>query len=152
MEPNHMIAETTRFGRVEIDEGRVVTFPSGLLGFTPRCDYALIEPEGSGPFLWMQSLDAPDLAFVVTRPEHWWPEYRPTLRQEQMSELGLRRPDDAEVLVIVNRYDRTLTANLQGPLVINAAARLGMQLVVAERRWTTRHELVRLPAAAAVVA
>ncbi|MHC4653011.1 MAG: flagellar assembly protein FliW, partial [Planctomycetota bacterium] len=34
--------------------------------------------------------------------------------------------------------------NLQGPLVINPGNRRGLQLVLADKRWTTRHEIVQL--------
>jgi flagellar assembly factor FliW len=62
--------------------------------------------------------------------------------------------EDAQVLVIVNKRDDLLTANLQGPLVVNVDGRMGMQLVLAEKRWNTRHELLRVgePAAKAVSA
>ena len=52
--------------------------------------------------------------------------------------------DDAQVFVIVNKVDGFLTGNLQGPLVINTIQRIGEQMVVAEKRWTTRHELVKV--------
>jgi len=63
-----------------------------------------------------------------------------------MSELGLKNLDDAQVFVIVNKVEHTLTGNLQGPLVINTIGKTAEQFVLAERRWTTRHTLVQLPA------
>jgi flagellar assembly factor FliW len=33
---------------------------------------------------------------------------------------------------------------LQGPLVVNPTNRRAMQLVLAEKKWSTRHELVKL--------
>ena len=62
---------------------------------------------------------------------------------------GANEIEDAQVFVIVNRYQNTLTANLQGPLVVGTASRRGMQLVLAEKRWTTRHVIVELEAASA---
>ena len=41
-----------------------------------------------------------------------------------------------------------LRCHMQGPLVINATNRQGMQLVLAEKRWTTRHAIVQLHEAA----
>jgi flagellar assembly factor FliW len=51
---------------------------------------------------------------------------------------------DAQVLVIVNKRDDSITSNLQGPLVINVQGRIGMQLVLADKRWSTRHELLQV--------
>jgi flagellar assembly factor FliW len=139
-----MNVHTTRFGTVTIDEDRVITIPAGLLGFSSFRRYTLLQPDDQGLFFWFQSLDAPELAFVVTDPALWVADYEATIRREQMEALHLERLEDAQVFVIVNKYGRTLTANLQGPVVVNVRNREGIQLVLAERRWTTRHEIVRL--------
>jgi flagellar assembly factor FliW len=139
-----MNVHTTRFGTVTIDEDRVITIPAGLLGFSSFRRYTLLQPDDQGLFFWFQSLDAPELAFVVTDPALWVPDYEATIRREQMEALRLERLEDAQVFVIVNKYGRALTANLQGPVVVNVRNREGVQLVLAERRWTTRHEIVRL--------
>ena len=139
-----MNVQTTRFGVVEIDAQRIITFPAGLLGFSSFKRYAVLQPDEDGIFYWLQCIDCPELAFVVTDPALWAPGYQATIRREQMEHLELASLDEARVFVIVNRYDRTLTANLQGPLVINAGTRQGMQLVLAEKRWTTRYEIVQL--------
>lgn len=67
------------------------------------------------------------------------PEYSVPISPMQMCELGLRKLDDAQVLVIVNKRDGQLTGNLAGPLVINTLNRHSEQIVLADRRWTTRH-------------
>ena len=139
-----MNVHTTRFGEIEVDETRTINLPSGLLGFSEHHHYTLLQPDDDGIFFWFQSLEAPELAFVVTDPSLWVPEYQATIRPEQMAELGLGQLDDAQIMVIVNRYGDTLTANLQGPVVINVNNRIAVQLVLAEKRWSTRHEIVRL--------
>ena len=142
---------TTRFGTVEIDESRIITFPAGLLGFASYKRYVLLQPDEDGVFFWLQSMDSPDLAFVVTDPSIWVDDYEATIRREQMHELDMSSSSDAQVFVIVNKYDRALTANLQGPLVVNSRNQQAMQLVLAEKKWSTRHEIVKLvePQAAA---
>ena len=61
-----------------------------------------------------------------------------------MEEMGIGSLDEAEVLVIVNKRDNMLTGNLQGPLVINTTRCTGQQLVLSDRRFTTRVPLVEL--------
>ena len=139
-----MNVETTRFGTVQIDEDRIIDFSAGLLGFSSFKRFALLQPDDEGIFFWLQSLDAPELAFVVTDPALWLPEYQATIRREQMEQLQLSSLEEAQVFVIVNKYDNTLTANLQGPIVVNVKRREGMQLVLADRKWTTRQEIVQL--------
>ncbi len=139
-----MQVRTTRFGTVEIAEDRVICFPKGLLGFSGFRKCCLLEPAEDSAFFWLQSLDDPSLAFVVTDPSFFVPDYSVPIRSEQMGDLGLSRLEDAQVFVIVNKVDQTLTANLQGPLVINTLNRQGEQFVLAEKRWTTRHPLITL--------
>lgn len=141
-----MNVQTTRFGTVEVDAERVITFDTGLLGFTDFNRYVLLQPDDDAVFFWLQSCDDPALAFVVTDPALWIADFEATIRREQMEELGLEQIQDAQVFVIVNRYDASLTANLQGPLVVNSVSRRAVQLVLADRRWTTRHEIVQLAA------
>jgi len=139
-----MNVQTTRFGTVEVDDSRIIHFPAGLLGFSSYKNYALLQPDDDGVFFWLQSVESPDLAFVVSDPSMWVEDYEATIRREQMRELGLSSIDDAQVFVIVNKYDQSLTANLQGPLVINLRNQQAMQLVLAEKRWTTRHEILTM--------
>lgn len=141
-----MQVRTTRFGTVEIADDRVITFPRGLLGFSEHRRFCLLEPAEDSAFFWLQSVDDPTLAFVVTDPSFFVPEYSVPIRAEQMSELGMSKLEDAQVFVIVNKVDATLTGNLQGPLVINTLTRSGEQFVLAEKRWNTRHPLVSLGA------
>jgi flagellar assembly factor FliW len=146
-----MDVRTSRFGTVQIEENRVITFPRGLLGFPRHTKFCLLEPGEDACFFWLQSLDDPQLAFVVTDPSLFVQGYAISIRPEQMEELGLAKLEDAQVFVIVNKVDRTLTGNLQGPLVINTRNRNAEQLVLAEKRWTTRHTLVQLSAQAQAV-
>ncbi|HJN80503.1 MAG: flagellar assembly protein FliW [Phycisphaerales bacterium] len=139
-----MHVQTTRFGTVEVGNDRLMDFPAGLLGFSSYTRFALLQPDEDGIFYWLQSVDSAELAFVVTDPTRWCDEYEATVRREHMDLLDLESVCDARVFVIVNKYDDMLTANLQGPLVINLRNRRGMQIVLSDQRWTTRREIARL--------
>lgn len=145
-----MEVRTTRFGVVDIPQERVITFPRGILGFPTNTRWCLLEPGEDACFFWLQSLDDESLAFVVTDPSLFVKGYNVPIRAEQMTDLELDRLEDAQVFCIVNKVGDTLTGNLQGPLVINTIKFVGEQLVLAEKRWTTRHELIKVgqPAAA----
>jgi len=140
-----MKINSSRFGEIEVDDQRVMTFPKGLLGFPDYQRFVLIEAGQDRYFWWLQSVDKPDLAFIVTDPMLFIPTYKVPVRLDQISQLGLNTVEDAQVLVIVNKRGETLTGNLQGPLVVSAAERMGEQLVLSDRRFTTRLPLVELP-------
>jgi flagellar assembly factor FliW len=143
---------TTRFGSLDVDPDRVIHFERGLLGFGQARDFILVEPAEDSYFWWMQSVDLPDLAFVVTDPSLFVPTYRVPLREEQLEELGIDGLEQAQVFVIVNKRGATLTGNLQGPLVVSVQSRSAEQLVLSDRRYTTRVPLVQVPEQAAMVA
>jgi flagellar assembly factor FliW len=129
---------------VEIDDQRIMNFPKGMVGF-PSCQkFALIQTNDEGVFFWMQSLDRPELAFVVCDPRTFVPDYRVPVKAEELELIGLSNPEDAQVLVVVNKVDNVLTGNLQGPLVINAQNLTGKQLVLSDKRYTTRHPFMQL--------
>jgi flagellar assembly factor FliW len=129
---------------VEIDDQRIMSFPKGMVGF-PNCQkFALIQTNDEGVFFWMQSIDRPELAFVVCDPRTFVPDYRVPVKLDELELIGLETADDAQVLVIVNKVDEVLTGNLQGPLVINAQNLTGKQLVLSDKRYTTRQPFMQM--------
>ncbi len=141
-----MKVETTRFGTIEIDEGKVLNFVKGILGFPNDLRYALLPHKENSPFFWLQSLDSPDLAFVVINPSLIVSDYSFELPEEAERELRLEEGDKAEALVIVtfrNRQNgdaRSMSANLLGPVVINVDKRLARQVVLDPNKYPVRYE------------
>lgn len=142
-----MLINTSRFGEVDVDQTRIINFPKGLLGFPKYKQFVLIEAGEDSYFWWLQSIELPDLAFVVTDPSLFVPTYKVPMKAEQMQEMGLESLSEAQVFVIVNKRGQVLTGNLQGPLVIHCGKRTGEQLVLSDRRFTTRVPLIELGAA-----
>ena len=140
-----MIVETSRFGQLEVDENRVITFSKGLLGFSKNKQYTLLQLSDDSSFYWLQSIESAGLAFVVTDPTQFISSYRVPLKPEHGESLGFDSPQDVEVFVIVNKHGKLLTGNLQGPLIVATRTRLGEQLVLSDRRFTTRAPLMELP-------
>ena len=138
--------QSTRFGALLVDEERVINFPNGLLGFPDHRRFALIQTGEENYFFWLQSIDEPNLAFVVTDPSIFFKDYDVPIREEAQADLQLTDPQYAQVFVICNKVGEWLTGNLLGPIVVNAGNRLGMQVVLTEKKWTTRQPLMRLAA------
>jgi len=145
-----MDIETTRFGRLEVNDERIITFPRGLLGFPEHRRFALIQTGEENYFFWLQSVEEPGLAFVVTDPSIFFKDYDFGIKEETQQELELTDTAYAQVFIICNKVGDWLTGNLQGPLVINAQNRLGQQVVINDRKWTTRQPLLRLQAEVAL--
>ena len=105
----------------------------------------MIQTSENSDFYWLQSVERMDLAFVLCDPRLMVPEYRVPIKAEELEHVELESPDGAQVFVIVNKVRDTLTGNLQGPLIINVAQRIGKQLVLSDRRYSTRFPMMKLP-------
>lgn len=145
-----MMIDTSRFGRLEVDAERFITFDEGILGFPEQKAYALIQTGVGSGFYWLQSVDTPDLAFVVCDPRLFVVDYQAPVKLEELSGIGLTDPENGQVFTIVNKVNDLLTANFQGPLVVNVVNRRARQLVLSDKRYSTRHPLMRVPKASAL--
>jgi flagellar assembly factor FliW len=139
-----MEIQTTRFGLLSIEDERVMTFTRGLLGFPDHSRFALISTGDDNYFFWLQSVDDPNLAFVVADPTVFFKEYDVPIREETATELMMTDTALAQVFVICNKVGDWLTGNLLGPILVNAGNRLATQVVLTEKKWTTRQPLYRL--------
>ena len=142
-----MDIQTTRFGKLEVNEQRIINLPRGLLGFPGHTRYALIQTGEENYFYWLQSADDPSLAFVVTDPNIFFKEFEVPIREETQAELQLTDAANAQVFVICNKVGEWLTGNLLGPLVVNVQNRQAAQVVLTEKKWTTRQPLLKLQTA-----
>lgn len=138
-----MKIETKAYGLIEVDERQKLSFPQGLFGFEKYRDYLLLDSERP-PFYWLQSMDDPKAAFVLVNPFLFRPDYEIDIGNEELAGIGILSPEKALILSIVTipADESPMTANLQGPLVINRETRTGKQSVVTDPRWKTRHDII----------
>lgn len=139
-----MDIQTTRFGVISVEDDRIMTFSQGLLGFPDHHQFALIQTGEENYFFWLQSVEDPNLAFVITDPTTFFRDYTVQVREETQTEIELEDVSDAQTFVICNKVGEWLTGNLLGPLVINVRNRKGSQIVLTDKKWTTRQPLLRL--------
>ncbi|MCX7025068.1 MAG: flagellar assembly protein FliW [Spirochaetes bacterium] len=138
-----MKIQTKAYGEIELDERQRIEFPHGLLGFEKFKSYALLDAPQK-PFLYLQSLDLAELAFVLIDPFLFRSDYTLDIADRDLAEIGLASPENAIVLSIVTvpADGSTVTANLMGPLVLNKANRLGVQAVLGDPRWQVKHDIM----------
>jgi len=134
---------TKAYGMIEVNERQKITFPSGLFGFESLKDYVLLDAEQQ-PFYWLQSLDKENIAFILIDPFIFRPDYEMDINNEDLLPIGITESEKAVIFSIVTiPPDKgPMTANLQGPLVVNRDSRLGIQAVLADSRWKTKHDIM----------
>ena len=138
-----MKVATKAYGLIDVNERQKISFPLGLLGFESFKDYVLLDAERQ-PFYWLQSLDVEQIAFVLINPFLFRPDYEMNIDNQELIPVGISDPGKALIFSIVTipGDGSPMTANLQGPLVINRDNRLGLQAVLTDSRWKTKHDIV----------
>jgi flagellar assembly factor FliW len=134
---------TKAFGLVDIDDHQRITFPHGLFGFESFKDYVLLDAEQE-PFFWLQSIDDEHVAFVLINPFLFRPDYEMNIDNEELLTIGISDPGKAVIFSIVTILESAdaMTANLQGPLIINRDNHLGVQAILTDSRWKTKHNVL----------
>lgn len=114
------------------DEGILLSFPKGLLGFPELKSFRLFEPSDGYPLKFLQSEARPEISFVCMDPAGVRPDYNVQLGEEDAALLAIASPEEAMVLtlVVIPEDPRKMTTNLAGPLVVNVKRRQGLQVVL----------------------
>ncbi len=120
---------TSRFGVLETAEEKIINFHEGLVGLPDMKRFVLIDYKDT-LLKWLQSLDDPDIAFIVAPPDVMAIEYSIDLDMTVKKFLQLENDDDIVVLVIMRVSGEEIVTNLQGPLVLNANNMRGVQIVL----------------------
>ena len=136
---------TTRvFGEIEIDDSKIVRFPSGIIGFPEMTDFVLVFDEEKGkdsPIRWLQSLQETEFAMPVMDPLLVAKDYNPEVEDDYLLPLGEMKADDTLVLVTVTvPKDLTkMSVNLQAPIVINADSKKAVQVIVNSEKYPIKY-------------
>lgn len=144
MAGNGIMLKTTRFGDLEVAQDQIIEFPKGILGFEANRHYALIADPEFAPFVHLQSLDDPDLAFTVVNPRLFFPHYKVQVDRQEILDMAVRNLESVQTWVIVTVPEdvAAMSANLQGPVLINCENNCGKQVVLVRSPYTTRHYLM----------
>ena len=135
-----MKVDTYLFGSVEVSPEKVITFPSGLVGFEQSKRFMLAHQEGEAqPSSYtLQSLDDPTLAFQIVDPVTLGYNYELALTDAETALLQSPAPEDVAVMQVLFKKEEdgkaSITPNLRAPLVINTKARVGLQKIMETMR------------------
>ena len=135
---------TLRFGDIDVEEDKILHFKNGIPAFEEEHEFLLIPYEEDSPILFMQSLKSPDLAFLVTNPFIFFPDYSFEIGDEATGALGIKSQEDLliyAILTVPQGDVKKMTANLMAPVIINSKNNESMQLVLDKSPYKTKHPL-----------
>ena len=63
---------TSRFGEIEAEEESIIHFAAGIPAFEEEREFIIIPYEEDSPYVFLQSVRTPELAFLMTMPLTFW--------------------------------------------------------------------------------
>lgn len=141
-----MKIQTRQFGEVDIDPEKIINMPSGIPGFRDKKRYVVLQKEETVPFFLFQSVEDPNLAFVVLDPVKIMPEYA-IEKSDFEKNLDWRfEEEEISCFVIVTIPSGTpekMTANFLAPLVVNNERKQGVQLILQNSSYSHQQPLLK---------
>ncbi len=139
-----MRINSSRLGPLEVPDDKLITMERPILGFEGLTRFCLVDRDEMAPFLWLQSAEEEEVAFIVVNPKAFFPNYRIEVNRKEIAELRIKQLESVETYVIVTMKDdpRDLSANLQGPILINTENGLAKQLVLVNSEYKVGHRIL----------
>jgi flagellar assembly factor FliW len=132
----------TRFGEVEYDPNNLLLLPAGLIGFPTLQSFIVMPNKKDGPLFWIQSVDDPDIAFVLTDPTNFFLGYKVTPDNAERNSLQISQEDECYILTVVTvPPDQKITLNLAAPILFAPKTNRAIQIILENTEYQSRTPL-----------
>ena len=140
-----MQLQTKKFGEITVNEEDILFFPEGLPGFEHVKKFTLLGRKGMDSlFFWLQSIDDPDLSFVVTDPFAALLDYFVDAEDSETEQLQLQKAEDVLTLAIVTVPEnvKKTSINLKAPVLINLKNNIGKQIIMKNETFPVKYYIM----------
>ena len=132
----------TRFGIIEYEDSNLLHFPAGMIGLPNLRNFIVIPPKKKGPLFWIQNVDDPDFAFILTDPANFFVDYKIVPDDSEKNSLQIEDDKDCYTLSIVTvPPDQNITVNLAAPILYSPQTNRAIQVVLEDNRYQTKTPL-----------
>jgi len=132
----------TRFGEVEYDPENLLHFPAGMIGFPTLHDFVVMPNKKEGPLFWIQSVDDPAIAFVLTDPSNFFLDYHVAADESEKNTLQINNDDECFVLSVVTvPKDQAITLNLAAPILFSPRTNRAIQVILENTKYQSKTPL-----------
>jgi len=144
---------STRFGPLQAGEDKIIRFARPIPGFEGLRDFVLLDHDGNGVFKWLQSIDNPGAAFLLTFPVLFKANYTVPFRESYLEDLSAEKAEEVSVFVMVSasRQKGSVSLNLKAPILFNPQKMRAMQCIIDSDEYECRF-MVELAGAVAASA
>jgi flagellar assembly factor FliW len=135
-----ILVETSRFGRLEINEEEILTVSGELIGLEGLRFFTLVDEPSTKPFRWLQSLEHPWIALPILSTHDLIFEYDLEIPYEELLEIGLKSTENAEIYIVATIPQVILHShvNLRAPILFNPGTRLVRQVDLVDSGFPTK--------------
>ena len=139
--------DTRIFGRIAIEEDKVIRFDHGILGFPDLRDFTLIFNEDKGvesSIKWLQSLQEPAFAMPVMNPDLVVAEYSPNFAADLLKPLGDTLDSENILMFVTVTVPKDITkttVNLKAPIIVSVENRKAVQLISDDDAYSVKHAI-----------
>ena len=121
----------SRFGEIEYDPDNTLQFPEGLVGFEALRAFVVMPNEKEGPLFWIQSIDDPQVAFILTDPTGFYFDYKVVPDGRERQKLGIDEDGECLIVSVVSVLaDRKITLNLAAPILFAPETNRALQVIL----------------------
>jgi len=135
----------SRFGDIEYDPANTLLFPEGLIGFETLRQFVVMPNEKDGPLFWIQSVEDPQMAFVLTDPTNFYYDYKVVPDGREREKLGIGEGDACHVVTVVTvPPDHNITLNLAAPILFAPQTNRALQVILEGTQFSPQTPLPKL--------
>jgi flagellar assembly factor FliW len=132
----------TRFGEVDYDPKSILHFPAGLIGFPNLRQFVVMPNKKDGPLFWIQSIDDPSFALVLTDPTNFFLDYFVAPDGVERQHLHIGEDDACFVLTVVTvPPNQEISLNLAAPILFSPKSNRAMQVILEDAKYNSKTPL-----------
>lgn len=135
----------SQLGEYIVHKDSIVSFKEGIIGYEYLKRFAMIEIEETRPFIWLVSVDEPEISLPVLKYKYIYPDYQINLTTRDLKLLEITKSDKFYIffIITVNERNEEVTANLKGPLILNTDKRIGIQTIATNEEYVINYPVVQ---------
>ena len=135
----------SRFGEIEYDPENTLLFPEGLVGFEDLRKFVVMPNEKEGPLFWIQSVEDPQVAFILTDPTNFYYDYKVVPDGREREKLGIDEKGECLIVSVVTvSSDRNVTLNLAAPILFAPGTNRALQVILEGTNFSSQTPLPEL--------
>lgn len=139
-----MTIQTKHFGEIEVTDDDVLNFIGGVPGFDGT-KYVILNNSNqeNNPFVWLQSMEDPNIALVLVNTFMLYPDYAPDVDDELLKDLQFSQREELvvfNVMVIPEKVEE-MTVNLKAPIIINNTNHKAIQVICDNSDYEIKHKV-----------